>query len=246
MHWITKPVEKSEETGIQRLQHLIRATCLRRTKQQALSSEELKLPRCSERVQEVNLHPNDQALYDIAKEQCAIKAAGLEKRPEESQWPKSRGHEILSLILSLRLICNHGEQLLSGKQRRMIETGSTSSAQIEMPQIHTVTRCSRCDGETDDDHFESMEDYVCTSCIDLGDRPPNATVETGIMEGTNTLVQQSNCTETLDSVEVAYQPSAKVLALLENLKQAQTAEISNYTPRKRFVPLLSLLETISN
>jgi len=236
MHLIVKPVEKSEETGNQRLQQLIRATCLRRTKQKTLSSGEVKLPPYSERIQEVYLHQDDQALYDVAKEQCAIIAAGLEKHSEERPSSKSKGKDILRLINSLRLICN-GNQLLSNDARRMIEGSSTSSPNKEVPRLYTESRCSTCEGEIDHDGSESEEEnQLCAACSTVERSSPITDIESGFLDGNAVSAQRTAGTERPNSVEVDYRPSAKVLALLENLKQEQPAAEFNCRPRKRFIP----------
>ncbi|KAI2626051.1 SNF2 family N-terminal domain-containing protein [Hypomontagnella submonticulosa] len=106
MSSIVQLVEEKHELGIERLQRLIRVTCLRRTKQKTLT-----LPHRLERVHEIYLHQEDQVLYDIYKKRCAEKAAGVGKRRGESASLKGENN-ILSLITYLRYICDHGEQLL--------------------------------------------------------------------------------------------------------------------------------------
>ncbi|KAF3764535.1 hypothetical protein M406DRAFT_346591 [Cryphonectria parasitica EP155] len=163
MTWIANPVEEKDKLGIERLHRLVRATCLRRTIQKALSSGMLKLPQRSERIHEgITIRA----------------AAGLERRPDQGPSPKGKQANILALINSLRLICDHGEHLLSkaGKARTWKLISWTKAV--------------------------------------------------------------SN---------VLHRPSAKVLALLENLRMERTAAGANRKPRKSvgfsyWIKMLDLIE----
>ncbi|KAI8630297.1 SNF2 family N-terminal domain-containing protein [Xylariaceae sp. FL1651] len=218
--WIVKPVEEKHSLGVERLQRLIRATCLRRMKEKILSSNDLKLPLRSEMIHEIYLHQDDKDLYDAIKKLCAETAAGLDERPEAGLLPKGKGKNILLLINSLRLICNHGERLLPDKMKRLREENSVSCFESGMKQVYSA-RCSVCDGEIDDDVTRTEDqDPICFNCVD-------SEVDSHIIGMKGDLLGKRSISD--------YRPSAKVLALLENLKGEQTAARYNHKSRKSVV-----------
>ncbi|KAI1179911.1 SNF2 family N-terminal domain-containing protein [Nemania sp. FL0916] len=233
--WIVNPLEKMEEIGSERLRRLIRATCLRRTKQNTLSSGEVELPRHITKIHEVHLSSKDQALYDNIKEKCAAIAAGLEKRADGGRLPKGSGSDILRHINFLRIICDHGLQLLSDAARRSIESRSSSPG-WEPPQLFTAS-CSVCGEEINYDAFKcDKTEYLCTSCASCASSdldPRNTDREANPPGDEATSVQQDPGTERSYLSGADYQPSAKVQALLQNLKQEQMA--SGFKPRKSVV-----------
>jgi SNF2 family DNA or RNA helicase len=101
MSWIIKPVEEKQKLGIKRLHGLIRATCLRRTKEKTLSSNKLILPPHSEKIHEVYLYYNNQVLYNTVRRLNTEIAMGLEKWPEKDSLLKGKEKNILLLINSL-------------------------------------------------------------------------------------------------------------------------------------------------
>ncbi|KAJ0108129.1 uncharacterized protein J7T55_007248 [Diaporthe amygdali] len=143
--WIVKPVKQKDFFGVQSFQTLVRATCLRRTKQKALSSGKLTLPPRSERTQIVRLHPDDQALYDRVTKATREKALKLDKHPQKGSSTKDKENNILVLLNFLRRICNH-EQLLPASFKNMIEEGSSSNIDPQLQQIYR-RECSACGGE---------------------------------------------------------------------------------------------------
>ncbi|KAI0399412.1 SNF2 family N-terminal domain-containing protein [Xylaria palmicola] len=209
--WIVKPIEEKHPLGIGRLQELIRATCLRRVKAQVLSSNEIRLPPRSERVHEVNLHQEDQELYDAIKKLCATRAAGVETKSNKSEAPRSTEKNLLLLINSLRLICNHGEQLLPQAVKGLAEGASTISLDSAVRQIPSNT-FSVYEEETDDS-LSSTEDQTPT-CFQTTDMEINTPVKDDLL---------------------AYRPSAKVLALLENLNHERAAAQNSHRARKSVI-----------
>ncbi|KAH6717629.1 SNF2 family N-terminal domain-containing protein, partial [Leptodontidium sp. MPI-SDFR-AT-0119] len=164
MSWIVRPVEEKHILGVERLQGLIRATCLRRTKQKTLTGDKRELPRRSEEIHEVHLHEDDQVLYDTFRRMSAEIAAGLGKRPGESYSPKGKDKNILLLINCLRLICDHGEQLLPEAAKKTMEESSVASFASEMQQVYH-SRCSVCEGEIDDCVAGAEgQDSICVNC----------------------------------------------------------------------------------
>ncbi|KAI0383446.1 SNF2 family N-terminal domain-containing protein [Hypomontagnella monticulosa] len=202
MSCIVQPVENKNKLGLERLRRLIRATCLRRTKHKTL-----ELPPRFEKLHEVYLHRDDQALYDFYKQICAQKVAGQRKRGEGPERG-SEEYNILSLITCLRRICDHGEQLLSDAVKEKREESSTPFRDLEIRRFSS-SRCSVCGSRIDDSASGTKDrDTICTNC---------ATSEEG----------------SADSAKTCCSPSAKVLALLENIRQDRAR--GNAGPRKSVV-----------
>ncbi|RWA07816.1 hypothetical protein EKO27_g7294 [Xylaria grammica] len=192
------PIQDEHPRGVERLQELIRATCLRRMKDKVPFSNETKLPPRSERIHEVHLHQDDRNLYDTIKTVCAETAAGLAQRPGKSPLPKGKENNLMVLINSLRLICDHGEQLLPETVKSRIEGTPALSSDSGMERIRSGSYSTR-DAQAYNyaawglEHQMSME------------------------EGSQITDSHSNLGDGIDNS--AYRPSAKVLATLSNLEQ---------------------------
>ncbi|KAJ5681154.1 hypothetical protein N7536_012293 [Penicillium majusculum] len=110
--WLDNPVHTygNNALGIKRLRKLVAATCLRRTKSHI--QDQLKLPVRVEKEHVVELDSGERSIYDFLKARASSLVVG--KFTQRSQMDKARWGTMLSLIGFLRLICNHGEQLLPG------------------------------------------------------------------------------------------------------------------------------------
>ncbi|KAJ5192176.1 Helicase C-terminal [Penicillium cf. viridicatum] len=108
--WLENPVHTygKDKLGIKRLKKLVAATCLRRTKSHVQG--QLKLPLRVEKEHLVELDSGERSIYDFLKARASSLVVG--KFTQRSQMDKARWGTMLSLIGFLRLICNHGEQLL--------------------------------------------------------------------------------------------------------------------------------------
>ncbi|KAK0738932.1 P-loop containing nucleoside triphosphate hydrolase protein [Schizothecium vesticola] len=114
-YWIASPLRepRSAPEGLRRLQKLVAATCLRRTKDSIVQTGTLLLPTRQDRVEYVGLGQEDRTMYDFFRDRAAAMLSGLllstEARRDEQQVP---GGSLLRLINILRRICDHGEMLL--------------------------------------------------------------------------------------------------------------------------------------
>ena len=109
--WIASPIKQGNPDSLNRLQDLIKATCLRRTKKMIKKS--LELPPRRERTEFIELNETDRELYTYFKERtAAIAASFLSPTTEKAKSGGLEESNILSLINFLRLICNHGTDLL--------------------------------------------------------------------------------------------------------------------------------------
>ena len=110
-HWIAKPIQQKKKEGFNRLQILVRTTCLRRTKESI--GDALRLPPRNEEIEFVRLHQQDQELYEFFKTRAAKLASGSGVFDPATAAPKSsQDGSVLSLLNFLRLICDHGQQIL--------------------------------------------------------------------------------------------------------------------------------------
>ncbi|KAI8718206.1 hypothetical protein NCS52_00598800 [Fusarium sp. LHS14.1] len=112
-HWISNPIRNKRPHGLLKLRILVQATCLRRTKQSINHSH--KLPERTEKIERVDLHPNDRELYNYfhaLANRIASESLGDEKTMSSKGSSKTNILPI-TIINFLRLICNHGVDLLS-------------------------------------------------------------------------------------------------------------------------------------
>jgi SNF2 family DNA or RNA helicase len=110
-HWITKPIQEKKQEGFSRLQILVRTTCLRRTKESI--GDTLNLPQRKEEIEFVKLHQQDQELYDFFKSKATHLVSGTTTSNQAAATLKSaQDGSVLALLNFLRLICDHGQQIL--------------------------------------------------------------------------------------------------------------------------------------
>ncbi|KAF4448413.1 hypothetical protein F53441_8221 [Fusarium austroafricanum] len=132
-YWVSKPVQTKVSDGLRKLQILVAATCLRRTK----TSIAQGLPRPTIKIEKIDMFPHDRALYDIFETEAAMNAAGLSD--SQSHMPskvREDRRNILTVIDKLRRICNHGEGLLSPSD---IEAGTLKkSSQLRWQTMPTA------------------------------------------------------------------------------------------------------------
>lgn len=114
-YWIASPLRtpRNMPEGLRRLQKLVMATCLRRTKDIIVQTGTVLLPTRQDRVEYVDLGQEDRAMYDFFRDGAAALLSGLlwsaETRRDEQRVPRG---SLLRLINILRRICDHGEMLL--------------------------------------------------------------------------------------------------------------------------------------
>lgn len=234
MAYIVKPVEEKNELGIQRLQELVRSTCLRRTKQKTLASGAFNLPHRSERIQHVNLHPDDQALYEAVKSATQKTAAGLDKPLRIESSVKDKHENVMVLLNSLRLICNHGKELVPHLAKSIMEKTSVSNIHRNQRQIHG-SACSSCGAETDGGSASTeLPDSLCVNCATLEATcsDPNLRGEPenrqGVSPSQSASIEQS-------SLGIAVRPSAKIVALIKNLRHEASVSDHEHKFRKRYI-----------
>ncbi|KAF4337212.1 Helicase C-terminal [Fusarium beomiforme] len=218
-YWIGKPVTGGRPEGLARLRRLVSATCLRRTKdsvRQALSLPARIIRECS-----VQMDREDRELYEFFKRSASHLIAGMDAADSDNALANGN---ILSIINTLRLICNHGQSLLPDFA---IQAWGKRSYQAVDSDL-TVTKPGMCYSYLDEGHQALLDSVVCPRCANGSDSAMN-----------NTAV----------GIEGNYQPSAKVRALMENLMVEQRSNSCVYSskPIKSvvftfWVKMLNLLE----
>lgn len=113
--------------GLERLRKLVAATCLRRTKDHV--QNQLRLPPRIEREHLINLNSEEQSLYDFFKSRASPLAR---KFTRQSEADKAQWGTMLSIINFLRLICNHGEQLLPAAMLEPWKTQNPSTIDLHI------------------------------------------------------------------------------------------------------------------
>ena len=241
--WIATPIKNGRADSLRRLQDLIRATCLRRTKRTL--GDSCKLPKRTERIEEVEFHETDQKLYAFFKEKCARMAEGISTM--ERNMPEAgrrKEGNLLSLINFLRLICDHGLQLLPRSALDAWNARDGTSVNWQMMQF-CQKRCYICETDINEADFPASngsehrcQHWICTNCA----------LQSESIDGEEELCPKcatspsSRDDPSSPGPEATFlPPSAKIEALLRNLHTEQAAETSQRPskPVKRCLILFS-------
>ena len=167
--WISEPIRKNQKSGLQRLEELVRGTCLRRTKSQ--NSATFRLPKRSEKIEWVELSSEDRNLYTYFKKKTAKIASELSRHHLGTDKAGQQKHtNILTLINFLRLICDHGKHLLPPSALEAWKTREGSLIDWQMMRVSRTT-CDTCGADVEDaDALASMDNepqgqhYTCQEC----------------------------------------------------------------------------------
>jgi SWI/SNF-related matrix-associated actin-dependent regulator of chromatin subfamily A3 len=244
----------------------VRATCLRRTKALSHLSATLKLPGKIERVETVELAPDERELYDFFKRRSYLLAHENSKTESEAgakanakalkrqrvattktlakrNTRKSAGN-IIVLLSVLRMICDHGEALLP---RVALEAwrnrdDHTVSWALLQTTAGAEWNCCVCGQEISREEEKQDIDMIEFSC------KKHVACEACITTTEDAVPTCPKCsiTHTVSSVSASprsdspsYGPSSKVSALLRHVLCTVQNKISSSTanpPVKRYVP----------
>ncbi|KAF4628635.1 hypothetical protein G7Y89_g9521 [Cudoniella acicularis] len=240
--WITRPVKKKQRNALRTLRKLVLATCLRRTKLSSHSS--LTLPHKIEKVVTLELSEEERKVYRFFQRR-ASSLADYSLNVSSSIAPATKRQAILPLIGILRLICDHGQHLLSQKALlaweqkdashvdwnlflSMVEKcgtcGTTAENAGDTGLGLTVFRCSHvicaaCGNTNEEDLLESLEHNCCPKCLRKANVPR--------------LVAAANCGNS--PIKSQYKASTKVKALMRTLR----GELSRPLPTGKTNPFKS-------
>lgn len=192
---------------------------MRRTHKLLLSGSQL--PQRRERTVWVELTPEDRALYRFFQQKTADIASGFYRQKSGNSATNRKDTNILSLINFLRLICDHGELLLSLSALEAWKTRNDRSIDWEMMQA-TQKACELCGGDLDDADTQTATnpDFPCSHpiCGRCQEKSNSGAIESES--------KCSKCTAQManppsNSTPLPILPSPKVKALIDNLRQEQ-------------------------
>lgn len=248
---IIKPLKMGDPDGLRRLRTLVGSTCLRRNK------TILDLPPRIDQTQYVHFKPADRHLYET----CKKDSAKLIEYALRESTHGSTYFGILQSILRLRLLCNHGKELLPAEVgSRLGEYSSTDSSTtsnnhtasfvaVQDPNIAVearLTECNLCNelfnpAEVEADSLTAYPHAICNSCLGQSDSYPStprldgtsSSIYAGVREHTSDEVRQPGL-RWLDWARYSG-PSTKVQALMENLRNSKME--GGCEPVKRYLNL---------
>ncbi|KAK5205194.1 hypothetical protein LTR41_009043 [Exophiala xenobiotica] len=243
-YWIARPLKNGERDSLARLRTLVRATCLRRTKKSI--GDSCKLPARTEKVHEVYLCHKDRELYEFFRERCSNLAAGGSQVAKTGPRRKDERKEgnILALINFLRLICDHGEQILPAPALEAWIARDRTAIDLSMIQACQV-KCCACDTyiEESDAGASSGHQYLCqhSACFPCASRNGNIDAEQAqpcpkcrVSRTVRVDSYNPNCSG------ATVWPSSKVEALLKNLRAEQADGWTSQGPTPTSVKRIDL------
>ncbi|KAK5987845.1 SMARCA3-like protein-like protein [Cladobotryum mycophilum] len=235
--WIAKPIKEKSPHGLQRLGSLIKATCLRRTKK--LTQSLFQLPDRHEQTVRLELSPEDRDLYTFFSKKAANIASGAYRHdPQYSFMDGRKNDNILTLINVLRLICDHGEQLLP---QSAVESWKTSGDNfMDWQKIQDFQEfqaaCDLCGSKIDDAKVQNVMG-LNTSSLHAMCQACHTSVEGNASENEPTSPDRSMPTpsdregsySTITTMPAQLPPKLKVL--IDNLHQEQSISDHNESNR---------------
>lgn len=210
---------------------------MRRTK--CSPSLSLDIPPLVPKTESVYLHHGDSDIYDFFKKLTAGIAEKIDQSEKRNQNSKkfSQG-TILSLMNFLRLICNHGKDLLPQTAISILaQSGKTTQPWEAIQGINNT--CNICGAELEDTRVASLEYEapdtmrgisLCSTCSLMEDDREEENEEA-------TESQHSHPTTKYKprrAVHIPTRPSAKILRLLHNIHKEQQDYYAKISA-KRFV-----------
>lgn len=217
------PINSRDAEGYENLRRLIQATSLRRTKD--MVADKLDLPLRTERTHLVDLNEKDRKLYEKVK-----KSSVLMIQPDGSV------KSALQIILRLRQISNHGRDLLPVELLRRIDQGMSGQSLL----MNTST-CESCEEVTMIP--DMMEEWtcmhqICGECAIAGNNDDDVSTNQCPLCSADDLHHNSpihsNRKKADESVRSPFEPSSKVMALLENLStdREEARKLRKETPKR--------------
>lgn len=263
--WISAPILSDDDPShsLRTLRKLILATCLRRTKAHPFLASKLKLPCKTERVEHVELLPEERDMYEFFKRRSHLLASNDSEHDTETasdktktrkrqrnrskqsasrkRRPKSMGN-IMTLISVLRLICDHGQALLPRIALKAWQNRDKDSINWSLLQKACEQKLSCCvcgsqnSGGDDDVQDHDMEDFTCKKHLAC-DTCLNSNDRAALMcLECAALGTASSGSDTQPTTNPPVAPSSKVSALLKNISatiESKELEDTSNAPAKR-------------
>lgn len=189
-----------------RLKLLIQCIAIRRTK--ATTEHENNLPQKTEIVQRVHLDRDERQTYDLIKRHFAL-----------SIDTGGSTMNAFSLILRLRQVCNHGDDLLPVHLKKWIEQARVFSDQ-PFPDSGSCEVCNGTQAPKGKDLLIlSCLHELCQTCISWDDRDSKEKrLICPLCEGSFAEAIDQSLVRVGQVSHLQYKPSSKVKALVMNLK----------------------------
>lgn len=236
---IARPIKEKKKDGLETLRKVVAATCLRRTKADYAAT--LNLPQKTERIDWVEMGRNDRNLYEFFK-RFSYLTAGLDKTSK-----RKAATNILVLISMLRLICDHGEALLSESALKAWRDQDEHSLTREMLESN-IRRCISCDRKIEElDAAESaIEEFkcghvLCDGCVMKSQNSlsqlPWHECESAVARSpsdTSPPSPSQSQSELANPLKSRYPPSAKVEAVLRNIIERRAKPVLKAHPPKEY------------
>ncbi|SPO07345.1 uncharacterized protein DNG_10039 [Cephalotrichum gorgonifer] len=246
--WIAKPILSNRKHSLRTLKTLVRATCLRRTKALPALATALRLPRKTEHVVSVALSPNEREIYEFFKRRSYLLAAQPQKSQprrrkrkgedsvvDASKSSKTAGN-IIVLISVLRLVCDHGAELLPHAAREAWHNRETQA--VNWAMLQTAARiaqsCLVCDRQVHHDgesvifsHWTGMLDLILEA---LSPHLRSLGVTSGRIDGSSTLQQRRDVLDTFNSESSCVVMLATIGAVGEGVDLSIASEVHLVEP----------------
>ena len=185
------------------------------------------MPPRTENFHEVDLSSKDRELYEFFKEQCSTLAAGGSQVAKTGPRRKDKQKEgnILALINFLRLICDHGEQILPTPALDAWKARDRTAIDWSMIQA-CRTKCCTCGNYIEENDVGASDEprYSChhSTCITCASRDGNDNVKQ-VQPCAKCRVSRTTSVDscTLNYSGATVQPSSKVKVLLKNIQAEQ-------------------------
>ena len=221
MH-ISAPFRTNRQKALSTLKKLFQCVSLRRTKEAVIN--ELQLTPRSDVICEVQFNLDERRLYDVIKQSLSYIF--------HSDNPAS-GSSVLQTITRLRQFCNHGLDLLPSNIQVLFE-GLIDQGEVARALI---TGSKYCDGCGRQSSARDLGDLILraipcghTFCPRCMPEEHYAVESCPLCAGLEVSQIVTSDAQNISNVHRRYQPSSKVLALLQNL----SAEQNVYPPVKRY------------
>ncbi|KAK2612781.1 hypothetical protein QQS21_001233 [Conoideocrella luteorostrata] len=222
-YWVSTPIKEKHSDGLRRLRRLIKATCLRRTKKLIKTCQ---LPHRHERIEWVELAPEDRELYKFFEKKAANIASGFNKyQPGYSIDNCQADTNILSLINFLRLICDHGEELLP--QSALQAWKSSNRHLIGARIVQAIrTKCDFCRGVVHDFGTQSVATLDCPNLHVICQPCRIKMIKTGFSTESScpkclNITTDDECASQTTPVATFPRLSPKVKSLIDNIGREQ-------------------------
>jgi hypothetical protein len=233
---ITNPILAANPRGLERLRRLVAATCLRRCK--GAVQDQLRLPQRIEREQRIDLNDHEREVYDFFANQDPAFAA--------SSGTASRN--TLPLINVLRLICNHGGDLLSGPALKAWHSRNASALRFLLAP-NTETLCAACKSDVSganpwiDSTELSCGHILCSKCANGDATRVSMEDMCPICEPPFTPLGSQESPDLTTIERSVLVPSTKVAAVIANIYQEQQPNLLDLSqgPVKRLVTFPGML-----